>query len=212
MTIFVYTLVFSILHKFWIKYFKNILNFENKDLINLSGKINSCIHSLVIVPYSLLYLTGNITQQSYYDNALIFSKAYFIYDLFTTYRYHKHIQLWKEIFIHHILMLLMIIYAPVEHHIVIAQGYLGELTNFFLYGGWFLIKINKKKTKLFQINCIILLILFLMCRVVNLAYLIIYYRIYHNIYLFIYSFTLFVMNVRWFIKLSIMAKTLYIHR
>lgn len=146
---------------------QDIINFSNRDFDKLVNYINSCIHANTICFLSFLFLL-NIIDFSLWIHCLDIIRGYIFYDTINI-LYNNPCD--YQMLIHHLLFFVgsynnYILKYPYQMAIVL----LSEISNQFLYFGWFLIKNNLHNTKLFQINAIILLILFLIFRVFNFSY------------------------------------------
>jgi len=146
---------------------QEIINFSNKDFNKLVNYIISCIHANVICFLSFLFLL-NIIDFSLWIHCLDIIRGYIFYDTINILYNNPYDY---QMLIHHLLFFVgsynnYILKYPSQ----MALGLLSEISNQFLYFGWFLIKNNFQNTKLFQINAIILLILFFIFRVLNFSY------------------------------------------
>lgn len=191
----------------WIGIYFNLFGFNYKIFINFLLKINSIIHSIFILYKSHIFLNlqkdnCNICTENFIKS-LEFSKAYLIIDILLTIWYYKKIPNIKTILLHHLLFLLLL-HTSILHiypHIV-AQALMCEITNFFLYFGWFLVKKKKTNNIFFILNALILLFLFLIYRVLNFTNLFIISLTIKEIYIERYfALILALMNSYWFIKL-----------
>ena len=83
-----------------------------------------------------------------------------------------------------------------------ANGLLAEITNPFLYIGWFLVKKKWTHNLVFVINGLLLLILFFIYRVLNFTHLfIIGLTISKNHSDYLLMLTIMMLNIYWFLKL-----------
>jgi hypothetical protein len=165
MNFFYYSLIFCIFNFFLTKTsLQKYLKFSDKDYFKLFGYINSCIHANIIYISSFLFLI-NVIDFSIWIHCLDIIRGYCFYDIF--FIIYQNPYDYQMIF-HHIIFFV----ATYNSYIYIypykmAFGLLSEISNQFLYFGWFLIKKKLDNTLLFQINGIILLILFFIFRVLN---------------------------------------------
>jgi hypothetical protein len=146
---------------------QKFLNFSDKDYSKLFGYINSCIHANIIYISSFLFLL-NIIDFSIWIQCFDIIRGYCFYD-FLLILYNNPFD--YQMIIHHIIFFIgtynnYIFKYPSQ----MAIGLLSEISNQFLYFGWFLIKKKLDYTKLFQINAIFLLISFFIFRVLNFSY------------------------------------------
>lgn len=146
---------------------QKIINFSDKDYTKLTGYINSCIHANIIWFSSFLFLI-NIIDFSVWIQCLNIIRGYCFFDTLLI-LYHNPFD--YQMIIHHIILFIgtynnYIFKYPSQ----MAIALLSEISNQFLYFGWFLIKKKLENTLLFKINGIILLILFFIFRVFNFTY------------------------------------------
>ena len=136
---------------------QKITNLNNKSYFKLTDYIISCIHANCAYIISFLFLI-NFIDVSIWMNCLDITRGYCFYDTLmilynNPYDY--------EMLIHHTMLFIgtynnYIISYPYQA----ALALLSEISNQFLYFGWFLIQKKLKNTILFKINGIILLFLF----------------------------------------------------
>jgi hypothetical protein len=159
--------------------------------------IYSIIHSILISIPCLLYLFDYIskTTTSFFIDL---SMGYAIYDLTVVINTYEIFD-WKGIFIHHFAMLLLLS-GRESYFDEVAVGLLSEIATIFLNISWIMYQSNKTNTIFFNLNSIIVLILYFFTRVLSFPYLtyivIINYNL--NIVFHIMSCTLSVLNIYWF--------------
>lgn len=184
-------------------YFRfNIFGFNNKNLINFILKINSIIHGLIIWYISIRYLSNNVEEETFL-HYIEMSKGYLIYDTLMTLYYHKYVNGLKLMIIHHSLFFVAL-HSPllVIYKHLAAQALKAEITNVFLYFGWFLLKKRWNNSIIFFINAGILLTLFLQYRVLNFTNLFIVSLSIEGVIMErIFIFVLMIMNIYWFVRL-----------
>jgi len=189
-------MLFSGLNKLSKKYIPD--SFIKKDRIfQYHTYIYSIIHSVLITVPCLLYLFDYIskTATSFFIDLSI---GYAIYDLTIVINNYEIFD-WKGIFIHHFAMLFLLSYRE-SYFDEVAKGMLSETATIFLNISWILYQSNKTNTLLFNLNSIVVLILYFFTRVLSFPYLtftlIINYNL--NIVIYIMSCTLSVLNIYWF--------------
>lgn len=196
MEFFYYSLIFYIFNIFLKKSFlQKIINFSDQNYSKLIGYINSCIHAKIVYILSLLFIL-NIIDFSIWVHCLDIIRGYCFYDTILIlyndpYNY--------QMLIHHILFFI----GSYNNYIYIyplkmAFGLLSEISNQFLYFGWFLIKKNLHNTLLFKINSVILLILFFVFRVLNFSYFLFFISQYCDSYEFFMALPITLLNYYWF--------------
>ena len=182
-------------------YFFHSFRFSQKTYVNLLGKINSIIHSIIIVSACLNYNSGKIEEYNFYDYLEV-TKAYLIYDIFMMTFYYHHMVNYYQTLIHHILLLSALFMPSIKQYPeYVSQGLVAELTNIPLYFGWLLIQIDRKKSILFVINALLLLTLFLKFRVMNFIQLWLIALAEKLQIEAMFIFILALLNTYWFIKL-----------
>ena len=145
---------------------QKIIHFSDKDYTKLTGYINSCIHANIIYILSFLFLL-NIIDFSIWVHCLDIIRGYCFYDNLLILYYNPYNY---QMLIHHVLLFIGSYNNYIfKYPLWMAQGLLSEISNQFLYFGWFLIKKNLNNTLLFQINAVILLILFFIFRILNFS-------------------------------------------
>ena len=192
-------ILFSGLNKLSQKYIPD--SFIKKDRIfQYHTYTYSIIHSTLISVPCLLYLFGYISKAttSFFIDLSI---GYAIYDLTVVINTYEIFD-WKGIFIHHIAMLLLLS-GRESYFDEVAIGLLSEIATIFLNISWIMYQSNKTNTIFFNLNSIVVLILYFFTRVLSFPYLtytlIINYNL--NIIIYIMSCTLSVLNIYWFILL-----------
>lgn len=209
-----FTIIF-LKYIFLFKYFKNVSFkiIKSDNVINLTSKMISCTHSLLIVTSSILYLTNNITLEMW-ENCSYLTRVYSIFDLLLIYIFRNNFKNeLKETTFHHILLFIGTIYIK-DYPIDIARALLSEISNFPLHYCWFLIHVNKKHTHKFKISSILLLFLFTIFRIANFSNLCftttLNYKNYGFILLPLYGVT--ILNYRWWVLLLNKFKKLIINK
>tara|TARA_B110001454_G_C12706550_1_gene428833 strand:- start:638 stop:1255 length:618 start_codon:yes stop_codon:yes gene_type:complete len=196
MEFFYYSLIFYIFNIFLKKSsLQKIINFSDQNYSKLIGYINSCIHAKIVYILSLLFLL-NIIDFSIWVHCLDIIRGYCFYDTILI-LYHNPYD--YQMLIHHILFFI----GSYNNYIYIyplkmAFGLLSEISNQFLYFGWFLIKKNLHNTLLFKINSVILLILFFVFRVLNFSYFLFFISQYCDSYEFFMALPITLLNYYWF--------------
>ena len=157
-----------------IKYCTNFqLNKNNH--INFVSQLVSILHTSIIIPISILYLTEfiDVDYLVKYSNYTI---AFSIYDSVLVFYYRNTVfKNWKEVILHHIIMLFIVLHIHLYPY-EISLGLISEITNIPLYYCWYLIKTKHDKQKNimtwnFKVSSIILLILFTLFRIILFTYL-----------------------------------------
>jgi hypothetical protein len=162
---------FSFLYLYTNDYIRDKINLSEKDYIQLVGKINSIIHATIVVVMSVLFLFDLIDSEIWIQ-CLEVTRGYCLYDTIMILCYTPKD---RNMIIHHT----MLFFGSYSNFISIypeqsAFGLLAEITNQHLYFGWLLIKKGKDKTWYFNVNAVILLLMFLVFRVLNFTYLFIF--------------------------------------
>ena len=177
-------------------------NFSKRNNIHVASKINSCINAGISVYYSIYYLCGFSEIKDMEQMALIL-RGYLIFDSINI-SWYSDIFDWNSTFVHH-LSLFGASYVNLHEQsnaYYLARGLMGELTNFFLYFGWFLLKFKKDGTKIFKINAYILIILFFIVRASNYTHLLWELLRKRGFWTILPIFTLSSLNNFWFYKLA----------
>ena len=124
-------------------FYPNFFGLNYQDSLSFISKIVSVIHSIYICRLSQNLLDNTITNQEFIDG-LVVSKAYFIYDLIMIPLYFYDNKECMNMVIHHIVLLLglnnKLVYIQPKYY---AMGLMAEITNPFLYLGWYLLKKNR---------------------------------------------------------------------
>lgn len=187
----------------WILYLIGNLGLSRKDVINFVLKLNSIIHTCVICKSSFLYLNGDVEKETYLLS-LDVSRGYLLYDMAMIVIYSKYVSEVKLTLLHHSIFFLGL-YNPIinDYTELVAKGLMSEITNPFLYLGWFLLKIKHHKTFLFILNGFVLMTLFLIKRVFNFTNLFIVSLVVKDAGIgeSMTCFLLMLMNIYWFVKL-----------
>lgn len=136
----------------------------------LASRIVSVVHTFVVVPVAIGYLLGGAPVDTWY-RAQHLTMGYLIYDAtyLTGTSLSYALPLEKMMLAHHVSFFLGLILLPTQYQSYVAMAYLAELTNPFLYAGWFMYKtgLDRKEPKLFAANAVILLVIFFIFRVLN---------------------------------------------
>ena len=141
---FFYAFIF-ILNYLNIKFVTSLIGprLNNKNLYNLVSKLNSIFHSIYIVYYSHQLLKNPDEYKIEFFNALNVTRGYLLYDTIMMIIFRKHATNFNLMLIHHLVFFLVVCSNVVyELPILTARGLYAEVTNPFLYLGWFLIKLN----------------------------------------------------------------------
>lgn len=201
-TKFVYPLIFIKLSDIYIKNNINIEKYgvKKKEIINC---YNACIHAIVILGYSLMYIYKFIDNEIY-NNGLSYSVIYNILDIMTLILSDSKIK--NQMIFHHILLITSsslpyFIDVPYNYKYYIALNYLSEVTTVPLNLSWILYLKEKTNTLKFKIYIIITLILYLPFRVFLNTYL--FYDEFYNLdtNLKYCQLTIMFLNYFWFYKL-----------
>lgn len=161
------TALFYLTYQFIFILSSKFLKLSKRNNIHVASKINSCINASFAVYYSVSYLCGFNKIEDMEQYVLIL-RGYLIYDLINISYNYQHFD-WATTLVHHI-SLFGASYVNLydnSNTYYFARGMIGELTNFFLYFGWFLLKFNMDKTKIFKTNAYVLIILFFIVRASN---------------------------------------------
>ena len=134
--------------------------------------LNSIAHGILIFASSYSFLTRKMPMEKYFTY-IEMTKGYLLYDLITICYFRKHMDGFIMMLFHHIIFLSSLVFSDFLsiYTDLLAQALTCEITNFFLYGGWFLIQLGLEKTFLFVMNALILVTLFLYFRVFNFIHL-----------------------------------------
>lgn len=184
------------------KKYCNSLGLSHKDFISFILKINSVIHGLCIWFISVKYLHDYMTTDVFL-NYLEMTKGYLIYDTLMLIILRKEVADLKVILLHHVIFFIAL-HSELcyEYPIVAATGLYSEVTNLFLYFGWYLVKIRRDNSILFIVNGLILLILFFVYRVLTFVNLFVISLAMENILKEqICIFCIMSLNLVWFVKL-----------
>ena len=182
--------------------FANNFGLLYKDFISFVLKINSVIHGLCICVISVKYLQNHITSDVFLSYIEI-TRGYLFYDLIMIIIFRKKISDFKLILIHH-LIFFTALHSPLlcEHPILVAKGLCAEVTNLFLYLGWYLVKIRRDNSALFFVNGALLLMLFFIYRVLTFVNLFVLSLGVENIVIEqVCLFGIMLLNLIWFVKL-----------
>ena len=142
------------------------LPFPKNRLLKLASLACSCTHATLITVSSALYLAQKVKLSTYY-NLLCISMAFFIFDTVTLPLYTGGRGETILMIIHHTAVLTVISAYRKKFPCLIAQGLLSEISQPFLYTGWFLMKMNLGNTNLYKLILAITLIMWAIARVVN---------------------------------------------
>ena len=180
----------------------NSFGLNNRDHISFISKIISIIHTIYVCTLAKLYLNNDISKEIFIEK-LVITKAYLIFDLCIICIYNYGRPDFYPFLIHHLVFLFGLytnhLYTYPQHF---AIGLLAEITNPFLYFGWFLLKKRWMDNEIFIINALILLSLFFVYRVLNFTKLFIIALLIsknHIEHLLMLVITL--LNIYWFLKL-----------
>ena len=160
-------ILFSGLNKLSQKYIPD--SFIKKDRVfQYHTYTYSIIHSILISVPCLLYLFDYFskTTTSFFIDLSI---GYAIYDLTVVINTYEIFD-WKGIFIHHIAMLLLLS-GRESYFDEVAIGLLSEIATIFLNISWIMYQSNKTNTIFFNLNSIVVLILYFFTRVLSFPYL-----------------------------------------
>ena len=164
--------------------------------------INSIAHGILIFTSSYTFMSQKMSIDEYLAY-IEMTKGYLFQDLILLIYFHKVIDGFVLMLFHHIIFFTVLYSEFVGiYPYLLAKALTCEITNFFLYGGWFLIQLGLQDTFIFVMNGIILVTLFF------------YFRVYNFLSLFIFalevpeayfpSITLLIvslLNVYWFVLL-----------
>ena len=178
------------------------LKLSKRNNIHVASKINSCINASLAVGYSISYLCG-FNQIKNMEQCVLILRGYLIYDTINILYYPRYFDL-ATTFVHHISLFgasYVNLYDDSNAY-YLARGLMGELTNFFLYFGWFLLKFNMDKTKIFKINAYVLIILFFIVRASNYTQLLWEIFQIHSFFTILPILILSSLNNYWFYKLA----------
>lgn len=184
------------------KYFHSYGLNSEKNLVLFSTRVNSIIHSFNIFFISNNIITGKITSEEFLEKINI-TRAYLLYDmLIMIYYYEFHLPNFFIMMVHHSLFFCGLFFDTVNQYpVLLAHGLTAEITNPFLYLGWYLIKMKKTNIFVFKLDSIILVLLFFLYRVINFIQLFligIAEKKWVETFIF---FIIMDMNLLWFIKL-----------
>ena len=141
--------------------------FRQKKIVKAVMYLNSIAHGILIFAASSAFLTKKIQLQEY-NTYIEMTKGYLLQDIIVMCYFYKYIDGFFLMLFHHIIFFgslfsnFIYIYPS-----LLAQALTCEVTNFFVYGGWFLIQLGLDRTFIFVMNATILITLFFYFRVYN---------------------------------------------
>ena len=141
-------------------------DFPKSKITRLGSRVGSSLHAAAIFTASLLYLLRRINLATF-RNLLCISIAFFTFDCITAPYYAAGMVDLLYMIVHHGTVLLCITGYSKKYPKLVAQGLLAEVTAPFTYACWFLIKLNKQDTVLFQVLGIFTLVTWAVARVIN---------------------------------------------
>jgi len=140
---------------------------SQKTLINGISKINSIIHSIIIVIVSSNFINNKISEETFIANLTV-TRAFLLYDFITMCFYYNYFPGVKLALLHHLVFFIGMHVNTINiYPQLAAQGLRAEITNIPLYFGWFLIKVGMMRHPIFVLNAFMLLTLFFVYRVYN---------------------------------------------
>ena len=116
--------------------------------------------------------------------------------------------MYNETLIHHIIFILFILnYEYLKK--TLAIGILSEISTLVLNRTWMLYQLKLTNSNTFKNNCILLLILFFIFRIISFTGLFIYYYPIKNIFIYkMMIFIIVILNYYWFYKLCLKFKSI----
>ena len=139
---------------------------SDKHYLELCSRILSSLHIFIATTSAMLYLSNWINTTTL-EKGLACSMAYLLADTTTTLLRES-----TNIFvIHHLLFLILLIFAQTPDLQLIARGLLGEIPIIPLNYCWYLIHIGKQNSTTFTIHAFLTIALYLAFRIYNFSYL-----------------------------------------
>jgi hypothetical protein len=181
-------------------------NIDNYKPVEWITREISSLHTLITVCGSILFLF-NFIDENIWSYFLTISFYFCAQDLLLiSIHYNTFKKFYNETLIHH-LIFMYVVYNFKLFPKTLAFGLLSESSTYFLNKTWMMYQLKDQdkniiKSNKFKYNCIILMILFFLFRVINFSIIFLYYLKIPNI--FIYKNMLFIiviLNYYWFYKL-----------
>ena len=176
--------------------------FRQKKTVKAVMYLNSIAHGILIFAASSAFLTKKMGIAEY-NTYIEMTKGYLLQDIIVMCYFYKYIDGFFLMLFHHVIFFASLFSNFIAiYPYLLAQALTCEVTNFFLYGGWFLIQLGLDRTFIFIMNAVILITLFFYFRVYNFLNLFLIAIDIENAHLessvlFFISF----MNVYWFVLL-----------
>jgi len=163
-------------------------------------RVISSLHAVILSFFSFCYLSGILNFESW-TICLPISGGFGLFDLtMITLNYNKFKKGYFATSTHHLCLIFGPLTTTYNSSILISQAYLFETTVPILDVAWYLYNANKRNSFIFKFTSIISVLLFLVFRVFNSAYLT-YSVINGNIAITFFSSYFFALNIYWFKKL-----------
>jgi hypothetical protein len=160
-------------------------------------RIVGSIHALIITYYTCIYLTNNIGYREW-TMCLPISSAYGLFDisvLTVNYKYFK--KGYRAICVHHLILIFGPLSITPDYGVICSRHYLFEITVPILDISWYLYR-TKQTSLVYKVTSVLTIILFLIFRIMNGAYLVYELGTAHQYIMLVCALTFLSLNIYWF--------------